>query len=337
MNHLKNVTLQQRHDGANPVPYEARDLFPGLEYPSNVRLPVYGWDKAPANKAIFAAKLQGGYIPDIDALRQIACSLVDGTPLCLVGPQGAGKSTAVIETLVRANWEIEIMTAHKFAEPMDLCGSRFQSADGTWRYEMNELLDAYVNGKALLMEERDNLNSASTTFLNSFLDRSPVRVPFLEGVAKPHPNCRVFGTANTVGNGEGIDVFTSSEVVSPAANRRWAMAEVDYMNSVEEGNLLERMFPDEQIGAPVRDFLVNFAGKTREAAKEGTVLPFSTGELVMCATRLALLGTARLQEVLAATYFVKMRSDQRAAAEEMFGTLGGEAFFADFNEEAANV
>ncbi|TJY57278.1 ATP-binding cassette domain-containing protein [Sinimarinibacterium sp. CAU 1509] len=311
---MANINLVTRADGAEPCTYDLNEILQlGHERP----IPCLGWDK-PTESSQLLVEQTGGVRPDRAACQMVAMSLFTGHPVCLVGPQGCGKSALLKVVLGITNWDVVITQASGSAELLDLMGVRMP--DGSW-IEQGPL-SAFREGKVWMVEERDCFSPGTSTDLNTLLDRAPLRVPYLGHDAIPSPNFRVVGTANTIGNGEGIESFLSSQIQTPAANRRWIFHKMGYVPAKEEENLLLHRCPSLREMPHVARVLLDFASLTRG---QRDFPAFSTAELCTTADLLQIGSVRLLPQLLESTYFSKLTSTQEAAAKEMWSTSGGQA------------
>lgn len=291
------------------------DLNVLLDLGHHTQIPCPMWSKPVDGVSQALAEARSLISPEeAKAVRLVAMSLYLGKPLCLVGPQGCGKSTLLKAILGVTNWDVVITQAAETTEYIDLMGIRL--SDGSW-IDCGPL-DAYRNGKVWLVEERDRFNAGTATDLNTILDRSPVHVPFLDGAAHPHHSFRVLGTANTVGNGDGMETHISAQIQTPAANRRWMFMHLDYMSAAAELELFKKISGDDQA---IGEVMVEFARSTRGSA----MVPMSTAELMGVAEMLSISTPEMLPEILDAVYLSKLTSSQAAAANTLWATAGGAA------------
>ena len=307
------TTLIQRADGANPVMFDLNEIF---SLGSDMPIKMQGWDK-PCESSEFLVSQTSGITLDVEAVQMVALAMFTATPVCLVGPQGCGKSTLLKAVLGITNWDVVITQASGTNEFIDLMGIRMP--DGQWIE--NGPLHAYREGKVWMVEERDNFSAGTTTDLNAMLDRAPLRVPFLGQDAIPHPNHRVVGTANTIGNGEGLENFVSSQIQTPAANRRWMFHKMPYRREDAEKASLMAMAPSLAATPDIVEVLVQFAEATRV---QQDFPAFSTAELMMVGSMLRVANPVKyLGRVMDACYFVKLTAAAQAAAKELWTTVSG--------------
>lgn len=305
-----------RADGAQPVMF---DMNAHLDLGADKPIFFPGWDKPTASSSQLMSQLGSLNIkPFAKEIRMVAMAMYLGTPVCLVGPQGCGKSTLLKALLGMTNWDVVITQASDTAELIDLMGIRMP--DGQWLE--NGPLNAFRSGKVWMVEERDRFSASTATDLNAVLDRAPVRVPFLGEDALPHANFRVVGTANTVGNGDGIETHLASQIQTPAANRRWMFLKMGYMARDEERAVLLSRCPQLEQAPEITKALLEFADVTRQ---QDGFPAFSTAELAMCADLMQISDpTKYLATILDACYFDKLTSASKAAARILWDTAAGQ-------------
>ncbi|ULQ48430.1 AAA family ATPase (plasmid) [Flagellatimonas centrodinii] len=313
------MNFVERSDGATPQMMNLSGAFniTGVTDPS---LPINcpGWTNPTPASTKALDRIPPGFSASIQDVRAVAASLYTGHALCIVGPQGCGKSTLLIAIAALCNWDFEIITGDPSAELMDLMGIRLP--EGGWL--PNGALECFEHGKLLIIEERDSFNASTTTGLNPLIDRTGLRVPYRGETVHSHRNFRLLGTANTVGNGEGLETFVSSQTQTPAANRRWMFRKMDYLSRKEEEAIVRQRCPavqDEEL-----DVIFSVVEATRSAARDGAMTAMSTGEVGMIADLLNVMSTSLFRDVFDLVFFSKLPAAQAAAVEEMWKTAAGD-------------
>lgn len=310
-------TMPQAVDVREQCTYKAFDVTGVAEL---AEMPLVGFKQPPVGKEA----LRDTVIPECftfnpEIVRAIGLSLYRNRPLCITGLPGCGKTSTLVALLTLLNWDWEVVTGNRYTEPQELLGTQMPDGKGGVEFVLGPVARLYKNGGALIVDERDRFNPGTSTALHQVLDGYPLELPFLGETILRHPQFRVFGTANTAGNGEGIEIFTAAEIQDQATNRRWWIVNVDFLPEEEEVGLIGKKFPD--ANPTIVQMMVKFANATRKLAKEGRSPALSTAELLDYFLATSVLSAERQKWGLGLVYMNKLTPAQRAAAEEAFEDL----------------
>jgi cobaltochelatase CobS len=167
--------------------------------------------------------------------------------------------------------------------------------DGETKWVDGILPMAMRKGYWLLLDEIDFADPSVLSLLHPVLEENPVLVlKENDGeVIKPHPNFRVFGTANSIGAMQDrAGAFGGTNQMNEAFLDRWQVVLVPNMSEKEELKVIKNKVGGLKTRWAKR--IVEFAQKVRDRKLEGFEFSsdsFSTRRVIAWAKKTALLGS----------------------------------------------
>jgi cobaltochelatase CobS len=215
-----------------------------------------------------AAKTKGGNVlvkvkdlPPVEleghahmALQRVLRLIVAGVSkrnIALVGPAGCGKTTlsSQIKTALHLHSFAPISCSLGMSETK-LVGRVIPklTGDDDSVYEGTPIVDAYVNGGVILLDELDNSDPSTVTLMNSMLDNGFITLPNGE-TALRHPDTVIMASMNTFGHGADR-IYVGRNALDGATLDRFtgATLELDYDRALET-----KLCPEENILKAVWD------------------------------------------------------------------------------------
>ena len=213
---------------------------------------------------------------------QIEAAILTKKNFLLFGPPGAGKSTLVRTALESFGIHYDRIQYHRGMDAEDHIGSpSLEQENGAtvtnivWAPN----IAAMENGSAIVGDEVDSLNPASSFPLFAQWDDSPEVTVTCNGVArlvKKHPDFFTACTANTNGSGDDNGSFGGTDIMNEALRDRFSfMIEVDYLPAKEEFELLKDRV--EVAHADLKK-MIDVAQATRDT--RSNIAPLSTRRLI---------------------------------------------------------
>jgi cobaltochelatase CobS len=261
----------------NVVELNASDL-PVMEYlPVDKCLPELG-AQFPAirctNPGIYARLVPQEpthyYVPVLEAKKAVIWTSTPAMKqsLLLKGETGTGKTELVTFLAARMGIPLARVECHCSMTPDVLDGGirLVPSEDGSGvitRYILSDVMRLYRDGGWILLDEVDKVSDEVSSRLHALADGKPVTIPETGEVIYKHPNTRVWGTANTVGDGTSMRYITSRPL-DAAFRARWAVLEVKYLKPTEELEMLKNAYPRLREG--FLSAMIRLANECRDAA-----------------------------------------------------------------------
>lgn len=249
-----------------PLNCEAKNLIPNVE-------PNYRFQKGLAN---------------------IIDSINSQENVLLTGPTGSGKTSQVLQLAARIHQGVVRANFNGETRLSDFIG-KMHVIEGQTKWVDGILPMAMRKGYWLLLDEIDFADPSVLSLLHPVLEENPVLVlKENDGeVIKPHPNFRVFGTANSIGAMQDrAGSFGGTNQMNEAFLDRWQVVLVPNMSEKEELKVIKNKVGGLKTRWAKR--IVEFAQKVRDKKLEGFEFSsdsFSTRRVIAWAKKTALLGS----------------------------------------------
>ena len=233
---LQTVNDAATIDYSKKVAIDAGQLFPGL-MPKGVKIPMF------ANRMSLVPSSSPFYFPDPAIFRCAMKWLMAPrrqVGFGLWGETRTGKTELVRYLADKLNWPIQFVSCHADFRPYQLEGQN-KLVDGDngviTQFDYAAAAKAYKYGHILLLDEVDKLSPDVTAKLHLLAEGKPWPIDETGEVIDPHPNFRLFGTANTNGSGTS-ERYLSSSRMDEAFRRRWGWVKTDFLSAEQENEIL---------------------------------------------------------------------------------------------------
>lgn len=254
------------------------------------------------------------------ATRAILAGFAFNRPTYLFGPPGCGKSSHIEQIAGRLGWAWERINLDAHLTRADFVGrDQVRIRDGLQVTEFvpGLLIAAMQRPCALILDEYD-AGRPDVLFLLQRVLESRGRFTLLEEnrVIIPHPEFRLFATANTAGGGDMLGVYAGTQILNQAQLDRWQMVvEMHYPSRESSRRILLAQFPD--LEPAVLEGMLNVADLCREALQQSELtLNVSIRTLLHWAGNSLALGSAADGFRLA--YWHRCESHERALVETIY-------------------
>ena len=154
------------------------------------------------------------------------------------GPQGCGKSTTAEQICARIGLELIEITVGANTEVIELGGQLLPTTKGGMRFFDGALIQAMREGKVLLINEYDLMQTTEQKALNTVMEQKKFTIIQTGETVTAHPDFRIIITANTNNTG-GSGGFASSGIGDNSVNDRFIFLTMDYLSKETETQVLK--------------------------------------------------------------------------------------------------
>ena len=198
-----------------------RDIF-GIDI--DMKVPAY------SSGSELVPELDGDYLFDPSTTLAILAGFATDRRVLVSGFHGTGKSTHIEQVAARLNWPCLRINLDSHVSRIDLIGKdAIVLEDGKQVTEFQDgiLPWAYQRNVALVFDEYD-AGRPDVMFVIQRVLESAGRLTLLDQsrVITPHPNFRLFATANTVGLGDTTGLYHGTQQINQAQMDRWSITTV---------------------------------------------------------------------------------------------------------------
>ena len=249
------------------IEVSVRDTF-GIDI--DMKVPAYstGSDLVPEHDA--------DYLFDPSTTLAILAGFATDRRVLVSGFHGTGKSTHIEQVAARLNWPCLRINLDSHVSRIDLIGKdAIVLEDGKQVTEFQDgiLPWAYQRNVALVFDEYD-AGRPDVMFVIQRVLESAGRLTLLDQsrVITPHPNFRLFATANTVGLGDTTGLYHGTQQINQAQMDRWSITTVlNYLEHDKETAIVLAKNPefDTEEGRETVARMVTLADLTRSAFSNG--------------------------------------------------------------------
>jgi cobaltochelatase CobS len=241
------------------------------------------------------------------------------------GPHGSGKSTHIEQVAARLNWPLLRVNLDGHLTRMDLVGrDSIVVRDGMQVTEFAEGILPWALRRpiALVFDEYDAGRPDVMFVIQRVLEKEG-RFTLLDQnqVIDPHPQFRLFATANTVGLGDMSGLYRGAQMLNQAQLDRWnVVAKLDYLAAEDEQRVVAGQVPtvaERGDGATTIAAMVAVAEMTRTGFAAGDISTvMSPRTVISWAENLLTFGD--LHTAFRLTFLNKCDDAEQAIVEEYY-------------------
>lgn len=215
---------------------------------------------------------------DPQVTRAVLAGFAHGSRVLVQGLHGTGKSTHIEQVAARLNWPLMRVNLDGQISRADLVGKdQVVIEDGQPRtaFEEGVIPYALTRPMALVFDEYDAGRPEVMFIIQRLLERDGLfTLTEQNRVIRPHPNFRLFATANTVGLGNINGLYHGVNRLNQAQLDRWnIIASLDYLDPDEELLVVTGQVPEaaETVGTDGVRTMIEVAALTRSGFTAGDV------------------------------------------------------------------
>lgn len=215
------------------------DVFSDLKK-LDMQVPVWEWDGVHPD----VPAVDPHYIFREELLIKALYAILSNQRMYLQGHTGAGKTTLIEQISAHLNWPFTRINFDSEITRMDLIG-RDTLQDGKSVFVDGMLPKAMSGPYICVFDELDFCRPDVSYVMQAALEGNGLNITEDGGrVVYPHEQFRMFGTGNTVGQGDEHGMYQGARPQSLAFLDRFTIwAKVDYLSDEERKNLVKRHFP----------------------------------------------------------------------------------------------
>lgn len=247
----------------------ARTLF-GLD--TDMRVPRLSGDSE------LVPRIDESYRFDSEVTRAVLAGFVHGSRVLVQGLHGTGKSTHIEQIAARLNWPVMRINLDGQISRGDLVGKdQVVIEDGQPRTAFAEgvVPTALTKPMALVFDEYDAGRPEVMFIIQRLLERDGLfTLTEQNRVIRPHPQFRLFATANTVGLGNINGLYHGVHRLNQAQLDRWTViASLGYLSPAEEFMVVTGQVKEAlgTLGEDVVRQMIDLAAMTRTGFAAGDI------------------------------------------------------------------
>lgn len=268
MSEFSNIDVTYEEDGEVPEGHlttkKASDIWPGIKG-LDFDVPFFEWE----GKHPQVPEIDENYIFREDYLKRALYAFVTNQRAYLQGHTGTGKTTLLEQIAAHLNFPFIRINFDSEITRMDLIG-RDTLVDGKSEFIDGMLPRAMSTPCICTFDEIDFVRPDVAYVMQAALEGNGLRITEDgDRLVKPHPMFRMFGTGNTVGQGDEEGMYQGARPQSMAFLDRFTVwINVDYMEPEERLALIKSSYPtltteqETQIGEYVSEHMEAFTSAT---------------------------------------------------------------------------
>ena len=197
----------------------------------------------------FVPEIDDSYVFDETTTKAILAGFCYNRRVMIQGYHGTGKSTHIEQVAARLNWPCIRINLDSHISRLDLVGKdAIVLKDGKQITVFKEgiLPWALQNPVALVFDEYD-AGRADVMFVIQRVLEVSGKLTLLDNnkVINPHPNFRLFATANTVGLGDTSGLYHGTQQINQGQMDRWSIVSaLNYLPNEVEVNIVLSKVPN---------------------------------------------------------------------------------------------
>lgn len=257
------LSALKKHDASAPTKeIDAKKTF-GVK--QDWKIPAF------AQKDDHVPEIDPHYIFDESVTEAILAGFAHNRRVFIYGLHGTGKSTHIEQVAARLNWPLIRINLDSAITRTDLLGRDqivIQDGEPVTTFQEGLLPWALQNPVALVFDEYDAGRPDVMFVLQRVLEANGALTLLDQNrVIHPHPQFRLFATANTAGSGDPTGLYSGTHTLNQGQMDRWHISvPLDFMKPATEIELLAKKTP--KLDNATAKAMVAFAGLARESFRQ---------------------------------------------------------------------
>jgi cobaltochelatase CobS len=252
----------------------------------------------------YVPKLNSAYqFPEVAEM--IAMDILESRKILLVGETGTGKTSLINQIGARCNQPVIRQNLNGQTTISDFVGF-WTAKNGSMEWIDGVLPLAMRKGFWIILDEIDFAEPHILSVLNSVLEENGVLTLKEKGheIVEPHPNFRIFATANTIGCMQHRRAaYQGTNIMNQAFLDRWHCYKIDYLPSEQEEQVLTetiKMKYGKTMSKKLTSRIVSVANMIRKAFDEEEIQTVFSTRLLIDWTEMLLRTSALTNEKIGA-------------------------------------
>jgi cobaltochelatase CobS len=243
----------------------------------------------------------------------------------LHGPPGVGKSSHIEQIAARLNWPLLRINFDGHLTRAELIGrDQVQVQDGVavTTFVPGLLVWALQRPMAVILDEYDAGRPEVLFALQQVLEQGGSLTLLEENrVITPHPQFRLFATANTIGTGDISGAYAGTQVLNQAQLDRWPLVvAMDYLSADRELDVLMSRIP--ALPRDSAEAMIDLAGLLRTAHSHGDLTTrFTLRSLLAWSETTVHIGS--LEESFVWSFLHRCEAAERPLVRELYQRCTG--------------
>ena len=290
---------------------KASEVWPNVKLIKDFDVPTWEWEGAHPD----VPEVDESYIFRPQHLNRALYALITNQREYIQGHTGTGKTTLIEQIAAHLNWPFLRINFDSEITRMDLIGRDTLTSDEDGKvisvFEDGMLPTAMSGPYITCFDELDFVRPDVAYVMQAALEGNGLRITEDgDRLVQPHPMFRMFGTGNTVGQGDEHGMYQGARPQSIAFLDRFTIWDrIDYLTDKERESLVDRKFP--ALEADDKKMILQYTTEHLEAFKQSKVIqPISPrGMLAICKATM-LIGSVR--EALSMSVLDRANIEDRA-------------------------
>lgn len=243
---------------------QAKEVF---NVPFEMEVPAF------AESSEHVPEIDDTYRFDPETTKAILVGLTHNRRVMLQGYHGTGKSTHIEQVAARLNWPCIRVNLDSQISRIDLLGKdtiKLQDGKQITAFQPGILPYSLERPMILVFDEYD-AGRPEVMFVIQRLLEAQGKLTLLDQnkVIKPHPDFRMFATANTIGLGDSTGLYHGTQPINQGQMDRWNI--VSILNYLDEAAELEIVKAKTNGDTETLKAMINLANMTRQAFINGDI------------------------------------------------------------------